>query len=875
MNHKIISQILTRAENAKSESDFTYFFDLLLAAEAIAKTIILSMLAAIGDDKDRNRYRIEHSLVRADGLGDWGRALEDILTGTASQYLLADARHEQSELTKACREGDWQYAAVVKLKNSLRQLGIDAEDVPIRTDMKRWFRLLSTLRNKTKGHGATKSSAIAAPAVLLRESLDLIVANLSLFQRSSAYLHRNISGKYRVSVISGGDSCFDELKRQSNFNFPNGIYINWGSPKLISLIESDADLADFYFANGGLSAKKYELLSYATDNKRSGDAAIFSIPPGVLPPSETSGQGELLPRKNCLTNAPESVIDYIPRPELEDELLKLLLDDKRPMVTLRGRGGIGKTSLALRVLDLVCDETRYDTIVWLSARDVDLHLTGPKPVRPNVIGPLDVGRIYTDLVLSPSDALGMKGTEAQGYLEKQLQKSDSGPCLFVFDNFETTQNPLEMFTWLDTYIRLPNKVLITTRLRDFKGDYPVDVQGMKYAEALALIHQFSSTLGIKSHLSQQYIEELIRQSAGHPYVIKILLGEVARTGRENSIPHLLAGSEDILTALFERTYSALSPCAQQAFLTLSAWNSSVPRLALEAVLLRSTEEREEVEIGVEALLNYSLIDAHLAPVDGQEYLSLPLVASVFGKKKLNISPHKASITSDVQLLQMLGTSRRDDVHLGLAKGLEKFVAAITGRIEAGDSYEKYEPILEMICRSYTPGWLVLARWYVELGTTESLTKAQIVLRRFLEEDSSGPKAAEAWRSLAFVCHQLGDTHGEVHAFVERAQLADVPFYDVSSTANRLSQSFRDSAEDSDRYEKLSLANRLLAVMALRKKEADADDFSRMSWLAIHLDRESVAQDYVQAGLSIDPENHHCQKLAGRLGLMLQESSANR
>jgi hypothetical protein len=96
--------------------------------------------------------------------------------------------------------------------------------------------------------------------------------------------------------------------------------------------------------------------------------------------------------------------------------------------------------------------------------------------------------------------------------------------------------------------------------------------------------------------------------------------------------------------------------------------------------------------------------------DKQEFLSLPLVASVFGKKKLNISPQKTSIQSDVEILQMLGPSRRDDIHLGLAKRIERFVAGIAKRCESGESYENYEPIIEMICRSYPPGWLVLARF---------------------------------------------------------------------------------------------------------------------------------------------------------------------
>src|SRR5690242_19088740 len=119
MKHVAIDQVLLRAERAKSDSDFTYFFSLLLATEALAKTIVLGILAAIADDKDRNRYRLEHQLVRADGLGDWGRVLEDALTGPASQFLLADAWEEQTELTKAYKEGDWQYEATALLKRAL------------------------------------------------------------------------------------------------------------------------------------------------------------------------------------------------------------------------------------------------------------------------------------------------------------------------------------------------------------------------------------------------------------------------------------------------------------------------------------------------------------------------------------------------------------------------------------------------------------------------------------------------------------------------------------------------------------------------------------------------------------------------------------
>ena len=80
MGHRAIDQVLSRAQLAKADSDFTYFSDLLLAAEALGKTITAGMLAAVSEDKDRNRYRVEHRLVRADGLGDWAHAIEDVTT---------------------------------------------------------------------------------------------------------------------------------------------------------------------------------------------------------------------------------------------------------------------------------------------------------------------------------------------------------------------------------------------------------------------------------------------------------------------------------------------------------------------------------------------------------------------------------------------------------------------------------------------------------------------------------------------------------------------------------------------------------------------------------------------------------------------------
>ncbi len=862
MSHRLIETLFDRADVDKEDSDFSYFFALLLAGEAIAKTIVLGMVSAIENDVDGNRYRLEHKLVRADGLGDWSEAINDLLSGPASQYLVAEVQQERKELTQNCNPETWQYQCVSSLKSALDALEIEADDLPVRSDMKRWFRLLSTLRNKTRGHGATRPGAVGQASIYLRNSLNLLYQNLYLFQRPWVYLYRNLSGKYRVTPTTSLTDDFDYLKRETHHSLPDGVYIHIGDPRLVPLLVSDPELSDFFLPNGGFDDKKYELLSFATGDKKAADSVPFLTEPGSLFPSETAGHGEQLPFGNSFSNAPVSAPDYVSRPQLETDLRDLLMDDRHAVITLQGAGGVGKTSATIQVIEGIYDQDRFDMVVWFSARDIDLGPSGPRMVRPGVLTPDDVANQYAKLVLSES-VWNERAFKAREYLQQQLQDSDGGRCLYVFDNFETVRNPVEKFIWLENFIRPPNKILITTRLRNFRGDYPLEVQGMTDAESRLLIDRTASHLRIKHLLNQSNISEIVTQSGGHPYVIKILLGEIADKNQFRSPRHVVAGSGDILTSLFERTFKTLSPCGQRIFLTLAGWNSAVPRIALEAVMIRSTEERVEVEIGIEALLHYSLAEAREAE-DGQEFISLPLAASAFGKQQLQVNVLKSAIQADIQVLQMFNPSSIADVNLNLSRGLESCVKRISDRIDRGEQFDEYRPIIEMVCRAYNPGWLLLAKWRLERGMDEDIEEAIEDIRQFLQRDDSGPDSARAWHMLANAYYRRQDYLGEIHAYVERAQFESVPFDDVSNTANLLNRRYTELELPIDG--KRQLAQTLLDRLESRISEAKADDLSRMAWLAIHLSQTDKAREFASQGLSMHPENEHCLNIAQRLGI---------
>jgi hypothetical protein len=86
------ARMLQRVETAKQESDTSYFLALMYFGELVTKFTVAGLVSAIMNDKDRQRYRQVHRIVRADGIGEWADVLDDVLTGPATQFLQRQAR---------------------------------------------------------------------------------------------------------------------------------------------------------------------------------------------------------------------------------------------------------------------------------------------------------------------------------------------------------------------------------------------------------------------------------------------------------------------------------------------------------------------------------------------------------------------------------------------------------------------------------------------------------------------------------------------------------------------------------------------------------------------------------------------------------------
>lgn len=859
-----------QVDGARGDSDDALYLTLLSMGEMVLKLTAAGLVAAVKDVHERHQYAQVYQLVRADGLGEWSSSVGQVLRGPGAASLHIGSQDVRTALMQRHQAGMWQYDAVAGLHSALALVDPSVEGMQLATSLYHWFELFPRLRNSTRGHGAPTASARTGVCFGLEHSIRLITENFTLFEKPWAYLHRNLSGKFRVVKLTEAANVFDYLKSISSETLDDGVYISFDPnpgpgipPSLVDLVETSIEASDFFFPNGKFNGKRYELLSYHTGSTKPGEAAGFLVPPGDLPRSETAAFGQLVPQGQAFGNLPSPREGYVGRTFLESELISLVLDDRHPIVTLTGRGGIGKTWLALSVLHEVSKTDRFTAIIWFSARDIDLLPEGPKQVTPDVLTEQEISQQL--VALMEPEGWRDRTFDPMKYTGTALEKGLIGPALFVFDNFETVQAPAQVYTWIDTYLRLPNKVLITTRSREFKGDYPVVVQGMTESEFHELVNETAQRLGISISLSSDDRSQLFQESGGHPYVVKVLLGEAAKSGAMNRVEHLVAGREDILEALFERTYSTLTPLAKRAFLTLCRWRSVVPQVALEAVLVARTNEIIDVGEAAEELLRASFIERSVSSEDEETFLSVPLVAALFGRRKLSVSPLKSAVDADREVLQLFGATQAVDVEHGIGPRVERLFRQVSAAM-ARDSaaLDQYKAILEFIARRHPGAWLRFATLYEERGEPGDLESALDAVRHYLEGASQEGEKRAGWVRVAELARGAEDVLAEAQAVVELAELPSASLEDISNATNRINQLLASWLLPLDTDEQRILLRRLRDVFEARLVEADATDCSRVGWLCWKLGDPGAAGKYAEVGLEKDSNNRYCLGLMDKL-----------
>ncbi|WP_155999673.1 hypothetical protein [Thioalkalivibrio sulfidiphilus] len=218
-------KIRSRINFDGDEGDIAYYYALLLEIEYLTKVLVSGVISCLGDDADRSRYSLEYELVRADSIGDWVGILQSALTGPSAQFFRPQTTHISRELTERVPEGDWRFTVVQIIAGAAERLGINAK-IGNRVALRQFFEFAAAVRNRTRGHGAITTEKCNELCPSLNTAIIMLWDNCELFKHDWAHLHRNLTGKYRVSPLLGECTKFDHLRSTKDIVLENGVYVS-------------------------------------------------------------------------------------------------------------------------------------------------------------------------------------------------------------------------------------------------------------------------------------------------------------------------------------------------------------------------------------------------------------------------------------------------------------------------------------------------------------------------------------------------------------------------------------------------------------------------------------------------------------------------
>lgn len=290
---------------------------------------------------------------------------------------------------------------------------------------------------------------------------------------------------------------------------------------------------------------------------------------------------------------------FIGRREQRERLLKQL-QGSHPVISITGEGGVGKSSLALRVLyDLVesDDDVEFDAVIWVSLKTRVLTPLGIKEISGAISD-------ATGILFAVEKSLGgydLQSSDPFAQLSSYLEELN---ILLALDNLETLTDP-RLSEFLEE-VPSGSKILITSRVAPQVG-LSVPLAGLDLGEAKQLFYQFCKVLGLEEmrRVPASKIESYCMKLQLNPLAIKWFIKSVSN-GAEPA--RLLARSgdtfESILQFCFENVFESLDDNAREILNGLYVIRRAVSSTELAMLLGR---DPLRIEQGLKQLHQSSLV----------------------------------------------------------------------------------------------------------------------------------------------------------------------------------------------------------------------------------------------------------------------------
>jgi len=239
---------------------------------------------------------------------------------------------------------------------------------------------------------------------------------------------------------------------------------------------------------------------------------------------------------------------FIGRIKDSEDIKKLLLGTNR-VVSIIGDGGVGKSSLILKVaydiLDL--EGSPFDAIIWTSAKTRMLTASGILEIKDSISD-------FTSFVKEITEVVNNKSTDLNSNINEILEFMDNYKVLLIIDNLETIHDDQ-----IKEFIReaqLRAKIAITSRLGLGELEYPKILEGFSENESAQLVREISRVRNSKTlkNLTSKQLSEISQQLHYNPLALKWFINSVDSGKNPNEV---LNNKSDLLRFCLSNVYEKL------------------------------------------------------------------------------------------------------------------------------------------------------------------------------------------------------------------------------------------------------------------------------------------------------------------------------
>jgi hypothetical protein len=254
----------------------------------------------------------------------------------------------------------------------------------------------------------------------------------------------------------------------------------------------------------------------------------------------------------------------------QDVAARLRRRDGPDFISLEGLGGMGKTALARAVAFALAEESDFDGIAWISARQTWLNDRGAIESAP------DAATSLADIVARLATQLGfveLAGLSAADKLERLAGYLKSTRQLIVIDNLESVSD-VELLLPALLPLARPARFLLTSRqtLSHFPAVVRFPVHPLSPADSRALVESELRRHGRPGALPAAEMAALYDVVGGTPLALKLVAAQMAYWPLPALLENLRRARdhapERLYTFIYQRAWLALDDPARQLLLSL-------------------------------------------------------------------------------------------------------------------------------------------------------------------------------------------------------------------------------------------------------------------------------------------------------------------